>query len=192
MPIRSLSQSLVNKIAAGEVIERPASVAKELMENAVDAGATRIDVSVSKGGLESIRVVDNGGGIPPDELPLALASHATSKIADIDDLFRVGTLGFRGEALASIASVSRTTITSRTPNADGGAEIESVGGQMSEVVPCGTPAWYDRRGPRPVLQYARAKEVPADDGHRVRPHFRGVHSDRPARDRRAFHAPAQR
>lgn len=139
MPIRSLSQSLVNKIAAGEVIERPASVAKELMENAVDAGATRIDVSVSKGGLESIRVVDNGGGIPPDELPLALASHATSKIADIDDLFRVGTLGFRGEALASIASVSRTTITSRTPDVDGGAEIECVGGRSSEVVPCGTP-----------------------------------------------------
>ena len=139
MSIRPLSQSLVNKIAAGEVIERPASVVKELMENAVDAGATRIDVSVSKGGLDEIRVVDNGGGIAADELPLALASHATSKITDADDLFRVGTLGFRGEALASIASVSRTAITSRTPETDAGARIESLGGRTSDVSPCGAP-----------------------------------------------------
>jgi DNA mismatch repair protein MutL len=139
MPIRVLSQSLINKIAAGEVIERPASVVKELMENAVDAGATRIDVSVAQGGLELVRVVDNGGGIPVEELPLAVASHATSKLAEADDLFRVATLGFRGEALASIAEVSRMNLRSRTPDATSGAELEVVGGRMSEVAPCGGP-----------------------------------------------------
>ena len=139
MPIRQLSQSLVNKIAAGEVIERPASVVKELMENAVDAGATRIDVSVVQGGLEMVRVVDNGGGIPADELPLALASHATSKIVEADDLFRVGTLGFRGEALASIAEVSRLVLRSRTPESQSGAEIEATGGVIGQAAPCGCP-----------------------------------------------------
>jgi DNA mismatch repair protein MutL len=139
MPIHLLSPSLINKIAAGEVIERPASVVKELMENAVDAGATRIDVSVRQGGLEMVRVVDNGGGIPAEELPLALASHATSKIIEADDLFRIGTLGFRGEALASIAEVSRLVLRSRTAESPGGAEIEASGGTLSGVAPCGCP-----------------------------------------------------
>jgi len=139
MPIRLLSQSLINKIAAGEVIERPASVVKELMENAVDAGATRIDVSVEAGGVDLIRVVDSGCGIEPDDLPLAVASHATSKIADADDLFRVGTLGFRGEALASIAEVSQLVLRSRTPHSPAGAQLEVSGGQAGAVVPCGCP-----------------------------------------------------
>ncbi len=139
MPIRKLSQSLINKIAAGEVIERPASVVKELMENAVDAGATRIDVSVRQGGLDLVRVADNGGGIPADELLLAVTSHATSKLAEADDLFRVGTLGFRGEALASIGEVSRLVLRSRTSLFPNGAEIEVAGGRAGEVAPCGCP-----------------------------------------------------
>ena len=100
LTIQKLSPSVVNKIAAGEVIERPASVVKELLENSVDAGATRIDVSLEKGGSEMIRVADNGCGIAAEELALAVASHATSKIRSADDLFSVATHGFRVEALA--------------------------------------------------------------------------------------------
>lgn len=139
MPIRLLSQSLINKIAAGEVIERPASVLKELVENSIDAGATRIDVTVQAGGSDLVRVADNGCGIPAEEMPLALAAHATSKLADVDDLFRVATLGFRGEALASIAEVSRLVIRSRTANSPSGTQIEVVGGLASPPAPCGCP-----------------------------------------------------
>ncbi len=135
--IRQLSPSVINKIAAGEVIERPASVVKELMENSVDSGATRIDIAVEQGGLELVRVSDDGCGIAAEQLPLAVASHATSKIVDADDLFRVATLGFRGEALASIAEVSRLMIRSRPHDATGGNELEIVGGQASPIVPCG-------------------------------------------------------
>lgn len=137
--IRQLPPSVINKIAAGEVIERPASVVKELLENAVDAGATRIDVSIAQGGMDLIRVADNGCGMRADQLPLAVASHATSKINDADDLFRVGTLGFRGEALASIAEVSQLTIRSRTSEDAGGAELDVFGGRSSGPTPCGCP-----------------------------------------------------
>ncbi|MBL9091853.1 MAG: DNA mismatch repair endonuclease MutL [Planctomycetaceae bacterium] len=137
MPILRLPTSVVNKIAAGEVIERPASVVKELTENSLDAGATRIEVSVEQGGMDLVRVADDGCGIPRDELPLAVASHATSKLVDADDLFRVHTFGFRGEALASIAEVSRFSLRSRTHGDDGGWELEVVGGQSGEIVPCG-------------------------------------------------------
>lgn len=131
-PIRQLSALLVNRIAAGEVIERPASVVKELVENAIDAGATEITVEVADGGRELIRVIDNGGGIEPAELPLAFASHATSKLISDDDLFAIRTMGFRGEALASIGAVSQARILSRTPGNDAAFEIFNRGGQISD------------------------------------------------------------
>jgi len=137
--ILHLSTSVINKIAAGEVIERPASVVKELMENSLDAQATRVDVVVEKGGVDLLRVTDNGCGIAADQLSLAVASHATSKIATAEDLFHVETLGFRGEALASIAAVSRVSLRSRPATCEAGAELEVVGGQAEPIRPVGCP-----------------------------------------------------
>jgi DNA mismatch repair protein MutL len=131
--IQQLPPSVVTKIAAGEVIERPSSVVKELLENSVDAGSRRIDIDVEQGGAEVIRVVDDGCGIVADDLPLALASHATSKLADADDLFRIATLGFRGEALASISGVAQVTLQSRATGQACGAEITCQGGTVSPV-----------------------------------------------------------
>jgi DNA mismatch repair protein MutL len=133
MKIHVLAPQVVNKIAAGEVIERPASVVKELVENSVDAGSTRIDVEVEQGGSELIRVVDNGCGIHADELPLAFASHATSKLTSADDLFNIRTLGFRGEALASIGSVAQVRLQSRPHDLAQGAEIACQAGELSAV-----------------------------------------------------------
>lgn len=137
--IQQLSPSVINKIAAGEVIERPASVVKELMENSVDALSTRIDVDIVAGGGELIRIVDDGEGIHPDDLLLAVTSHATSKIRNADDLFGVQTMGFRGEALASVAEVSRLRIRSRTPDQSHGMELCVNLGEVTPPRACGCP-----------------------------------------------------
>jgi DNA mismatch repair protein MutL len=140
MPIQILPEEVASQIAAGEVVERPASVVKELVENSLDAGASHISINVEGAGRRLIEVSDDGGGIPAEELSLAVGRHATSKLTSADELFKIKTLGFRGEALASIASVSRLTLTSRLPQSSLGSRLQVEGGRITPVQPAGAPA----------------------------------------------------
>ncbi len=139
MAIRRLPQLVVNQIAAGEVVDRPASVVKELLENAIDAGASRVDVAIERGGRDLIRVTDNGRGIPAGELQLAVTAHATSKIGSAEDLNAIATLGFRGEALASVAAISRMTLVSRVPDSDEACRLDIEGANPGEPRPASGP-----------------------------------------------------
>lgn len=136
--INILTKDVYNKIAAGEVVEKPASVVKELVENSIDAGATNITIEILNGGIEKIKISDNGCGIEYDDFDKVFLAHATSKIKDIDDLSSIGTLGFRGEALSSIASVSNITLASKTDQSSEGYQVKVNGGEMGEVTPIGS------------------------------------------------------
>jgi DNA mismatch repair protein MutL len=137
--IRLLDETTVGQIAAGEVVERPLSVVKELVENALDAGATRVSVAVARGGLDAIEVADDGAGIAPADMRLAFARHATSKLVRAEDLERIASLGFRGEGLASIAAIARVRLVSRSAGSDVGFAVDAHGGEVSDPEPVAAP-----------------------------------------------------
>src|SRR5580693_4230678 len=137
--IRILPEAVANRIAAGEVVERPASEVKELLENALDAGANSIRIETEMGGKRMIRVIDDGHGMMHDDALLAFERHATSKLRSADDLISISTLGFRGEALPSIAAISRLLLETRTPEEEQGTRIEFAGGKLTGVKPAGVP-----------------------------------------------------
>ena len=197
MAIRELPPNLVNRIAAGEVVERPASVVKELIENAIDAGASRIDILATAGGLGVIRVTDDGVGMDASDLALSVERHATSKLAD-DDLSHILTLGFRGEALPSIGAVARLAIQSRARGAAQAYEVAVDGGSKIGVEAGGARRRHARRGARSLLRHAGAAEIHEIGARRERGNSRHGEAacSRQARDRlqprqwRAHHAQA--
>ena len=137
--INVLSFEIANLIAAGEVVERPSSVLKELIENSIDSGATEIVAEIKRGGVGLIRVTDNGSGISREDLPVSIKRHATSKISERDDLASIMTLGFRGEAMASISAVSKVELLTRTPDEESGTRYEIQGGEEKDYSPAGCP-----------------------------------------------------
>ena len=171
MTIRQLPEHLVNQIAAGEVVERPASVVKELVENSLDAGARTISIDLEEGGRKLIRVRDDGCGIEGGQLQLALSRHATSKISSLDDLEAIASLGFRGEALPSISSVARVTLSSRADGADTAWQVTALEGALGDPAPCAHPAgttvevrdlFYNTPGRRKFLRSERTEHQHID------------------------------
>ena len=159
--IRILSDNVANKIAAGEVVERPASVVKEMLENSLDAGATSLRIEVEKGGRRLIRITDNGCGMIQDDAMLAFERHATSKLTDVKDLLSIATLGFRGEALPSIAAVSRLLLETKAATETTGTRVEIAGGKLLRCDEAALGRGHGHHRARPVLQCAGAKEIPA-------------------------------
>src|SRR4051812_12049127 len=166
MPVRQLPEQVVNRIAAGEVVEHPASVVKELVENAIDAGASRVDIFTDGGGRRRIGITDDGSGMTHADLALAVDRHATSKLDD-EDLLRIRTLGFRGEALPSIGAVAKLGITTRHASEPHAWSLSVEGGAKSDIMPAAV-ARHPRRGQRSLLRNAGAVEIPQDRPHRGR------------------------
>ena len=167
--IEVLDRETASRIAAGEVITRPAAVVKELVENALDAQARHITVEIEEGGKSRIRVVDDGTGMTPEDAPLALLRHATSKIRREEDLLAITTLGFRGEALPSIATVSRLELITRTPGATGGWRLVAEGGEVTALPGGGRARGHPGHRRRSFFQHAGAPQVPQKPGGRAGP-----------------------
>ena len=155
-----LDEQTIDKIAAGEVIERPSSIVKELVENAIDAGATAVTVEIKEGGISFIRITDNGSGIEAEQIPTAFLRHATSKIRTAEDLLDVTSLGFRGEALSSIAAVCQVELISKTPESLTGVRYLIEGGKEKSMEEIGAPSRNDISCAEHFLQYSGQKEVP--------------------------------
>ena len=177
--IRILPEAVANKIAAGEVVERPASVVKELLENSLDAGAARVEITVEGGGKRLIRIVDDGQGMTHDDALLAFERHATSKIRSADDLFEISTLGFRGEALPSIAAVSRLVLETRHASENSGTRVEIAGGKLRDVKEVAWPHGTSIEVRDLFLHYSRAAQVSEVRVHRTWSHRHVSHPLRP-------------
>ena len=165
--IHVLRDVVANKIAAGEVVERPASVAKELLENSLDAGSTRLRIEVERGGKRLVQVTDDGSGMVRDDAMLAFERHATSKLSEVKDLLSIATLGFRGEAIPSIASVSRFTLETRSEEEPTGTRVEVAGGKMINVTETALPSGTTVTVRGPLLQRAGSAEVSAHRENRI-------------------------